>query len=898
MGNGFIEPDFKTLFESAPGLYLVLDPGLRIVAASDAYLRATLTRRADILGQFVFDVFPDNPSDHSADAVGNSSASFHRVLQSRIADVMALQRHDVRKPESEGGGWETRYWSAINSPILNADGSVAYIMHRVENVTELALLQQQGVEQNRLADVLREQTAQVRAEMAERKRAEEALRESQEHLRLAVEAAELGTWDFDPLAGELNWSDRCKALSGLQPEARVTYRDFLERVHPSDRGRTDELVQQALDPNGSGKYENEYRTVWPDGTERWVAATGKALFETVGDQRRPIRFIGAVLDTTARKRAEEALRESEGRYRSLFANSLDAVVLTRADGAIEAANPAACAMFGMTEQEICRAGRDGLVDRNDGRLAAGLQGRAVNGRAQSELTFVLKDGSKFEGDVSSVAVGEKGRAFVIIRDITSRKKREEALHSSQEQLRQRVEELETVMDVAPVAIWVAHDPQCNAITGNRMANAFYEAAPDENVSRNISAVRRFFQDGRELEAGELPMQQAAALGKEVRGSELEVLLPSGRRIVMIGHASPLWDGHGRARGCVGAFLDITDRKAVLEQLRESESRLRSLGDNLPEGVLYRYCHDACGKPYFEFVSAGIEHLTGIPAAEFMANAAAIDKSIVPEDHERLRDAILASRDRLMQFELEVRRKHRLTGEIRWSLLRSTPTRNADGSTKWDGIELDITERKRAEEALRRSEALYRGIARNLPDGVVCIVDRELRCIGIEGALAARWGLERDKLEGRPVLEAVDADLRPVVEAHFRRALAGEAASYETDVRGRRVWSQYAPVREENGTVVGAMMLGLDISERERAEDRLRQAQKLESLGLLAGGVAHDFNNLLVGVIGNASLAQEMLPPDHPAAELVHGVLKTGEQAAHLTRQMLAYSGKGKFLWSR
>ena len=70
---------------------------------------------------------------------------------------------------------------------------------------------------------------------------------------------------------------------------------------------------------------------------------------------------------------------------------------------------------------------------------------------------------------------------------------------------------------------------------------------------------------------------------------------------------------------------------------------------------------------------------------------------------------------------------------------------------------------------------------------------------------------------------------------------------------------------------------------------------MESLGLLAGGVAHDFNNLLVGVIGNASIAQEMLPPDHPAVELLDGILKTGEQAAHLTRQMLAYSGKGKFM---
>ncbi len=87
----------------------------------------------------------------------------------------------------------------------------------------------------------------------------------------------------------------------------------------------------------------------------------------------------------------------------------------------------------------------------------------------------------------------------------------------------------------------------------------------------------------------------------------------------------------------------------------------------------------------------------------------------------------------------------------------------------------------------------------------------------------------------------------------------------------------------------------DIEDRKRAEELVLQKQKLESIGLLAAGVAHDFNNLLVGVVGNASLAQEMLPPDHPVNELVQGVIKAGEQAAHLTRQMLAYSGKGRFL---
>jgi CheY-like chemotaxis protein len=98
------QPNFRALFEAAPGLYLVLTPEFEIVAASDAYLRATMTKREHIVGRGLFDVFPDNPNDPAATGVHNLSASLGRVLGSRIADAMAVQKYDIRMPETEGGG--------------------------------------------------------------------------------------------------------------------------------------------------------------------------------------------------------------------------------------------------------------------------------------------------------------------------------------------------------------------------------------------------------------------------------------------------------------------------------------------------------------------------------------------------------------------------------------------------------------------------------------------------------------------------------------------------------------------------------------------------------------------------------------------------------------------------
>src|SRR4028119_310944 len=163
--------DFRALFEAAPGLYLVLAsdlPKFTIVAVTNAYLQATMTQREEIVGRGIFEVFPDNPSDLTANGVQNLQSSLEVVIQSQASDVMPFQKYDIPRPNSQGGGFEERYWSPVNSPVLGANNEVAYIIHRVEDVTEFFQAQQQRNEQHQENQALRVRTLAREAELYSR----------------------------------------------------------------------------------------------------------------------------------------------------------------------------------------------------------------------------------------------------------------------------------------------------------------------------------------------------------------------------------------------------------------------------------------------------------------------------------------------------------------------------------------------------------------------------------------------------------------------------------------------------------------------------------------------------------------------------------------------------------
>jgi PAS domain S-box-containing protein len=323
-----VVPDFRSLFESAPGLFLVLTPDLRIVAVSDLYLRATMTTREDMVGKKIFDVFPDNPDDPTATGTRNLGDSLERVLRGRAADAMAVQKYDIRRPAAEGGGFEERYWSPVNSPVFGADNEVAFIIHRVEDVTEFVRLKQRGEKQREATEELRRRAEQMEseifqraqelqnvnqrqrrankalaAEVVERKRVEATLRASEERFRILVEnVKDYAIFGLDWRGRILSWNAGAEAINGYRAEEIVG--QHFSRFYPQeaiDRGWPDEELEKAA---ADGRFEDEGWRIRKDGSRFWANVTITALRDPSG---KLIGFSKVSRDLSERKHAEEEL---------------------------------------------------------------------------------------------------------------------------------------------------------------------------------------------------------------------------------------------------------------------------------------------------------------------------------------------------------------------------------------------------------------------------------------------------------------------------------------------------------------------------------------------------------------------------------------------------------------
>ena len=349
---------------------------------------------------------------------------------------------------------------------------------------------------------------------------------------------------------------------------------------------------------------------------------------------------------------------------------------------------------------------------------------------------------------------------------------------------------------------------------------------------------------------------------------------------------------GSARRLTSAKTDLTEQRRVEAQLRDTSSILQSFYESVPicMGVVEVLDQD------FEIVHANPASCKLLGVAPGQAQGRRLSECGMPP-------AILA------EWVEQWRQAHASWQPVRFESYSPRSERGfastvpevapgESGRLRVIYTAEDITQYRRSLEEQRESEERFRrlyesniiGIVSGNEDRVIEANDVFLQMVGYTREdLAAgrlRW-YEMTAPEFRHLGPQTIADVKSTgsygpFEKQYLRKDGGRISALVGCIR-----LQDSPYRD--------LCFVLDLTERQKLQQRILETQKFESVGVLAGGIAHDFNNLLVGVIGHASLAQEMMPAGHAARDLLNQVIKNGEQAAHLTRQMLAYSGKGRFL---
>lgn len=277
------------------------------------------------------------------------------------------------------------------------------------------------------------------------------------------------------------------------------------------------------------------------------------------------------------KKSEIALKESEAKYRAFFENSMDGILLTATNGDVLAANPAACEMFRMTEQEICLAGRTGLVDKDDPRLLPLLQDRSEKGEMMGELNFIRKDGSKFSAELSSsIFIDANGteKTSMIIRDITERKKTENKIKESELKYR-------TLMQQAGDSI-LLFSGSGQLIEANQSARQLLGYSIEEY--KNMLLKDLFFEEDIKkrplrfdlLNNGESTVNRRRLRRKDGTALETEI------------HAKKLSDGR-----YLGVARDLTERIKAEEQLKASEEKYRTLVEHASDGIVISGTNGIC-----------------------------------------------------------------------------------------------------------------------------------------------------------------------------------------------------------------------------------------------------------------------------------------------------------------
>ncbi|HEX6621552.1 MAG TPA: PAS domain S-box protein, partial [Solirubrobacteraceae bacterium] len=654
-------------------------------------------------------------------------------------------------------------------------------------------------------------------------------------------------------------------------EAELVSRPYAELVHPEDREATERELAEVL---AHGRTPNPFRVrvLRSDGQTRWVEA--QSTVDGVSGL-----IYSVVHDVTDR---EETFMD---RLAGAFRDAPLGMALVAPGGAFLRVNSSLCRLLGHTEHELLAEALSDLVE--DERVRQAL--RDGEASVQIETPMRHRDGRPVVALVSATLVrdirGEPQYYVCQVLDMTER-------YEAQADLAANEAKLAEAQQIARMGSWeweIASD----RVTWSDELYRIYGVTADDEQGSYGSYLDKVHADDR-ARVGRVI--ETAVTERRPWSLDYRIVRPDGELRMIHARGEVVVDENGRPSVVHGTCQDVTESHRVEDQLRAAEQLFRRAFDDAPIGMALI---DLDGR--WLRLNRSLCQMLG--RSEQQLRTTELNELSHPEDRRLDRPLIkelLAGRRRSFAIE---KRYLRADGTMVHALVHIS-LMHGDGERPLYFLcqLVDITERRRAEAERRASEERLQAIIDNSP-ALIIVKDLQHRYLLVNRRWEELFGVRADQAVGRTAEETLPASRRPDhLEIDDRVAENGEPYEAmmvipEPDGEDERTFLMVKfPLRDVDGDVSAVVTIATDITERRRSaeeraelEHRLAQAQRLESVGQLAGGVAHDFNNLLSVILTCVGFATRELPADHPVRDDVEEIGRAADRAAALTRQRLMFS---------